>query len=183
MRNCLSALIIDEDRILLGTEEGLFCTELDRFEIGRIGESKKIHQIWYIREEQLLIILCGKQRQIRLLPIRALEVSDVEWIKVGESKNCITACTGIIRHSPPQNIHCIVMAIALSNKQRQISTTQIVVYEIDRNKSRHHKLCEFNVPYQVQNLQVLLDGRIAVGHLSGFTAYYIQNDAQPMCKK
>ncbi|EDS28084.1 myotonin-protein kinase [Culex quinquefasciatus] len=173
IRSALSALIIDPDRILLGTEDGLFCLDLDRSEIARIGESKKVYQLWYIAEEQLLVILCGKQRHLRLLPIRALEATDVEWIKVAESKNCITACTGIIERGP-QPVYCIVIALKRQN------TSQIVVYVVNRNRSRHHKMCEFTVAYPVQSLQVLSDLRLAVGHQSGFTAYCLQGEAQAM---
>lgn len=175
VRNALSALIIDPDRTLLGTEDGLFCMDLDRCEMARIGESKKIIQLWHIVEEQLFVILCGKQRHVRLLPIRALEAADVEWIKVAESKNCITACTGLIRRAP-QNVYCIVIALKRQN------TSQIVVYEVNRNKSRHHKMCEFTVAYPVQSLQLLSDTRLAVGHQCGFTAYFLQGEAQAMRK-
>ncbi len=41
----LSACLIDRDRMVLGTEDGLFCVDLDRDEIGRIGDGKKIHQV------------------------------------------------------------------------------------------------------------------------------------------
>ncbi|XP_062716809.1 serine/threonine-protein kinase Genghis Khan isoform X3 [Aedes albopictus] len=173
IRSALSALIIDPDRILLGTEDGLFCLDLDRSEIARIGESKKVYQLWYIAEEQLLAILCGKQRHLRLLPIRALEATDVEWIKVAESKNCITACTGIIERGP-QPVFCIVIALKRQN------TSQIVVYVVNRNRSRHHKMCEFTVAYPVQSLQMLSDLRLAIGHQSGFTAYCLQGEAQAM---
>ncbi|XP_050095568.1 serine/threonine-protein kinase MRCK alpha isoform X2 [Anopheles aquasalis] len=173
IRSALSALIIDPERILLGTEDGLFCLDLDRSQIARIGESKKVYQLWYIAEEQLLVILCGKQRHLRLLPIRALETADVEWIKVAESKNCITACTGVIERGP-QPVFCIVLALKRQN------TSQIVVYVINRNRSRHHKMCEFTVAYPVQSLQVLSDMRLAVGHQSGFTAYCLQGAAQAM---
>lgn len=175
IRNALSSLIIDPERLLVGTEDGLYCLDLDRSEIARIGESKKIIQMWYIVEEQILVILCGKQRHMRLLPIRALEATDVEWIKVAESKNCITACTGVIRRTP-QNVYCIVLALKRQN------TSQIVVYEVNRNRSRHHKMCEFTVAYPVQSLQILSDMRLAVGHQSGFTAYFLQGEAQAMCK-
>uniref|UniRef100_A0A182QVJ8 non-specific serine/threonine protein kinase n=1 Tax=Anopheles farauti TaxID=69004 RepID=A0A182QVJ8_9DIPT len=173
IRNALSALIIDPERILLGTEDGLFCLDLDRSQIARIGESKKVYQLWYIAEEQLLVILCGKQRHLRLLPIRALETVDVEWIKVAESKNCITACTGIIERGP-QPVFCIVLALKRQN------TSQIVVYVVNRDRSRHHKMCEFTVAYPVQSLQVLSDMRLAVGHQSGFTAYCLQGAAKAM---
>jgi serine/threonine-protein kinase MRCK len=119
------------------------------------------------------VVLCGKQRHIRLLPIRALEATDVEWIKVAETKSCITACTGVIRRVP-QTAFCIVVALKRQN------SSQIIVYEINRNRSRHHKMCEFTVAYPVQSLQVLSDMRLAIGHQSGFTAYFLQGEAQAM---
>jgi len=176
IRNCISAAIIDKDRVLMGCDDGLYCVELDCFEFIRIGESKRIYQIWYIKNEQLLVVLCGKQRHIRLLPIRALEAPDVEWIKVVDSKNCIAACTGIIRYGPPQNIYGLAMAV------KKPSGTLIAVYEIDRNKQRHHKLFEFNVNVLVQNMQILSDGRLAIGHQCGFTAYHLQADTAKMRK-
>lgn len=176
VRNVTSGIIIDQDRVLLGTEsDGVFCVELDRCEIAKIGESKKIYEIWYLSDEQIFMILCGKQRSIKLLPIRALESTDVEWIKVVESKFCVTATWGLIRKFP-QNIFCIVLAMKKS------SGSQIIVYEINRNKTRHHKICEFNVCYQVQSLQILSDTRLAVGHQSGFTAYYLEGEAHAMRK-
>ena len=176
VRNALCGLIVDQDRVILGTDDGLYCVELDRCEVARVGESKKVYNIWYMNEEQLLMVLCGKQRSVRLIPVRALEASDVEWIKVMDSKYCITACAGLIRRSP-QNIYCFVIALKRPNG------SQIVVYEVNRNKTRHHKICEFIVPYIVQSLQILSDMRLAVGHQSGFTAYFLQGEAQAMRKK
>lgn len=51
-------------------------------EIARIGEAKKVHMLTQIAEEQLLVALCGRQRHVRLVPIRALYNTDVDWIKV-----------------------------------------------------------------------------------------------------
>lgn len=175
VRNAQCGLIVDPDRIIIGTDDGLYCVELDRYEVARIGESKRVYNMWYISEEQLIVVMCGKQRSIRLVPIRALEASDVEWIKVNDSKNSITACTGVVRRVP-QSTFCVVVAT-----KRQ-SGSQITVYEINRNKARHHKLCEFGVPYTVQSLQILSDMRLAVGHQSGFTAYFLQGEAQAMRK-
>lgn len=183
IRGAQSALIIDTERLLLGTEDGLFCLDMDQaasgVEMVRIGESKRIVQLWHIVDEQIFVILCGKQRHVRLLPIRALEAPDVEWIKVAESKNCLTLCTGVIRRQPPpqQHVYCIVIALKRPNNQ-----SQIVVYEVNRNRTRHHKMCEFTVAYPVQSLQVLSDMRLAVGHQSGFTAYCLQGEAQAMCE-
>ncbi|XP_075169358.1 serine/threonine-protein kinase gek isoform X2 [Haematobia irritans] len=174
MRNALSALIVYPDQLLLGTDEGLYCINFEQYEIARIGDSKKILQIWYVEEEHILVLLCGKQRHIRLLPIRALECSDVEWIKVVDSKNCVAACTGIIKRVPAL-VYCFVVALKKPTNQ-----TQIIVYEINRNRLRHQKMCEFTVAYTVQCVQILSDMRLVIGHQSGFTAYLLQGEATAM---
>lgn len=69
--------------------------------------------------------------------------------------------------------------VALKKPNNQ---SQIIVYEINRTRTRHQKMCEFTIGYPVQSLQVLADMRLAVGHQSGFTAYFLQGEAQEMCK-
>lgn len=45
---------------MLGTEEGVFCVELDREIIVKIGsETKRIDNVYYVPEEQLLIVISG----------------------------------------------------------------------------------------------------------------------------
>ena len=73
---------------------------LNFLSIGRIGDGKKIHQVEYIPDEQLMIVLAGKQRQMRLIPVKALDQpTDTEWIKVADTKNCLTFATGVMRGS------------------------------------------------------------------------------------
>ncbi|XP_037947588.1 serine/threonine-protein kinase Genghis Khan isoform X3 [Teleopsis dalmanni] len=174
LRNATSALIIYPDQMLIGSEDGLFSVNLELNEIARIGDNKKIIQLFYVEEEQILVILCGKQRHLRLLPIRALEISDVDWIKVVDSKSCIAVCTGIIKNSP-NPVYSFIIGL-----KRPTNQTQIVVYEINRNRYRHQKICEFTVAYPVQSLQILSDMRLIVGHQSGFTAYFLQGEAKAM---
>jgi serine/threonine-protein kinase MRCK len=79
-------------------------------EIARVGEGKKVYQLEYVVEEQLMVVLSGKQRHVRLIPVRALDGDDVEWIKVAETKGCITFATGVMRRSP-QLGYCLCVAI------------------------------------------------------------------------
>ena len=47
-----------------------------------------------------MIVLAGKQRQMRLIPVKALDQpTDTEWIKVADTKNCLTFATGVMRGS------------------------------------------------------------------------------------
>ncbi len=55
-------------------------------------------QVEYIPEEQLMIALAGKQRQMRLIPVKALDQpADTEWIKVADTKGCLLFATGVMR--------------------------------------------------------------------------------------
>ena len=102
--NALSACLIDRDRLVLGTDDGLFCVDLDRDEICRIGDGKKLHQVEYIPEEQLIIALAGKQRQMRLIPVKALDQpNETEWIKLADTKGCMIFATGVMRPKVTSN--------------------------------------------------------------------------------
>ena len=91
------------DRLVLGTDDGLFCVDLDRDEICRIGDGKKLHQVEYVAEEQLIIALAGKQRQMRLIPVKALDAPlETEWIKLADTKGCVTFATGVMRPQTQQ---------------------------------------------------------------------------------
>ncbi|KAJ8936856.1 hypothetical protein NQ318_012819 [Aromia moschata] len=173
LRSTHSAVIIDPDRIVLGTEEGMYCIDLDRTEIAKIGEGKKIFQLEYISEEHLLVVVSGKQRQVRLVPIRALDGDEVEWIKVTESKGCSVLTVGPVLRAP------LTFCLCVSIKKQQNSSV-IIIYEITRTKTRHQRVREIGLPVNVQSLQLLSDGRLCVGSPSCFTVYNIQSGDQQL---
>merc|ERR1719468_1292369 len=171
IKNALSATPIDKDRLVVGTEDGLFCVDLERDEICRVGDGKKIYQVEYLQEEQLIIALAGKQRQMRLIPIRALDQTDTEWIKVADTKGCIVFATGVMRPTPTASAsYCLCVAVK----------RQVIIYEITRLKARHSRLREVLLPAQAQCLDVFSDGRLCVGYQSGFTIYSLMGDQHPL---
>ncbi|XP_012136760.1 serine/threonine-protein kinase gek isoform X2 [Megachile rotundata] len=172
IKNVMSGAIIDPDRLVIGTEEGLFCLDLDRSEIARVGEGKKIYLLEYVTEEQLIVVLSGKQRHVRLVPVRALDGDEVEWIKVAETKGCITLTTGVVRRSPLT--YCLCVAIKKQN------TSQVIIYEITRTKTRHKRIRELMLSCHAQTLQILSEGRFCVGYPSGFSIYSILGDHHPI---
>ncbi|CAK9804243.1 Serine/threonine-protein kinase Genghis Khan [Anthophora quadrimaculata] len=172
IKNVMSGAIIDPDRLVIGTEEGLFCLDLDRSEIARVGEGKKIYLLEYVTEEQLIVVLSGKQRHVRLVPVRALDGDEVEWIKVAETKGCITLTTGVVPHSPLT--YCLCVAIKKQN------ASQVIIYEITRTKTRHKRIRELMLSCHAQTLQILSEGRFCVGYPSGFSIYSILGDHHPI---
>ena len=109
----------------------------------------------YLQEEQLIIALAGRQRQMRLVPIRALDQTDTEWIKVADTKGCIVFATGVMRPTPTSSAsYCLCVAVK----------RQVIIYEITRLKTRHARLREVLLPAQAQSLDVFSDGRLCVGY-------------------
>ncbi|CAD1468579.1 unnamed protein product [Heterotrigona itama] len=164
IKNVMSGAIIDPDRLVIGTEEGLFCLDLDRSEIARVGEGKKIYLLEYVTEEQLIVVLSGKQRHVRLVPVRALDGDEVEWIKVAETKGCITLTTGIAHRSPLT--YCLCVAIKKQN------ASQVIIYEITRTKTRHKRMRELMLSCHAQTLQILSEALVhSENTLLGFLTY------------
>ena len=49
---------------------------------------------------------------MRLIPIRALDQTDTEWIKVADTKGCIVFATGTMRPTPTSGqAHCLCVAV------------------------------------------------------------------------
>ncbi|XP_043243359.1 serine/threonine-protein kinase Genghis Khan-like isoform X2 [Amphibalanus amphitrite] len=171
IKSAMSAAIIDPDRLVVGTDEALYCVDLDREEIARVGDTKKIWQLEYLGDEQLMVVLAGKQRQLRLVPVRALDADEVEWTKVSDTKGCITFATGLLKPDAGRQAASYCLCVAVKR--------QVIIYEINRNKGRHRRLREILLPAQPQSVDVLGEGRLAVGFPSGFTIYSLTGDAHP----
>lgn len=78
-------------------------------EIARIGDGKKIVSLEYIAEEQLIMVIAGRQRQVKLVPVRALGGDEVEWIKVRREGCTALSSPAAVFHSQCFNLflfHC-----------------------------------------------------------------------------
>ena len=88
-------------------------------------------QVEYIPEEQLMIALAGKQRQMRLIPVKALDQpADTEWIKVADTKGCLLFATGVMRPTATTSTilsgsFCLCVAV-----KRQVLNCNIVHIEL-----------------------------------------------------
>lgn len=113
-------------------------------EIARIGEGKKIFQLEYISEEHLLVVVSGKQRQVRLVPIRALDGDETEWIKVAESKGCSVLTVGPVLKAPLTFCLCVAVKKQVcgkcADKTNQFKGNSVVSGEFFHdNLVRDHK--------------------------------------------
>uniref|UniRef100_A0A8D3BNN2 non-specific serine/threonine protein kinase n=1 Tax=Scophthalmus maximus TaxID=52904 RepID=A0A8D3BNN2_SCOMX len=161
-----SAAIIDHERVALGNEEGLFVIHVTKDEIIRVGDNKKVHHIDLIPQEQLLAVISGRNRHVRLFPTQALDGREIDSHKLAETKGCQSIVSGPVRNS---SLTCLCVAMK----------RQIICYEVNKSKARHRRLRELQAPGQVQWMG-LLSERLYVGYPSGFTRYSVHGDVSPV---
>ncbi|XP_067884038.1 serine/threonine-protein kinase MRCK alpha-like isoform X3 [Heterodontus francisci] len=161
-----SAAIIDHERIALGNEEGLFVVHVTKDEIIRVGDNKKVHQIELISGEQLIAVISGRNRHVRLFPTSALDGREGDFFKLVETKGCQTLVSGSMRHGAAT---CLCVAMK----------RQVQCYELNQSKTRHKKFKEIQVPGNVQWMAIFNE-RLLVGYQSGFAKYPLQGDGGPI---
>uniref|UniRef100_A0A3Q4HJR2 Serine/threonine-protein kinase MRCK alpha n=1 Tax=Neolamprologus brichardi TaxID=32507 RepID=A0A3Q4HJR2_NEOBR len=162
-----SAAIIDHERVALGNEEGLFVIHVTKDEIIRVGDNKKVHHIDLMLQEQLLAVISGRNRHVRLFPSQALDGRETEFYKLAETKGCQTVVSGPVRNG---SVTCL--CVAMKNK--------IICYEVRKSsKMRHRRLRELQAPGPVQWMG-LLGERLYVGYPSGFMRYSVHGDVSPV---
>ncbi|XP_071385077.1 serine/threonine-protein kinase MRCK alpha isoform X6 [Centroberyx affinis] len=161
-----SAAIIDHERVALGNEEGLYVIHVTKDEIIRVGDNKKVHHIDLIPQEQLLAVISGRNRHVRLFPTQALDGRETESYKLAETKGCQAIVSGPVRNG---SLTCLCVAMK----------RQIICYEVNKSKARHRRLRELQAPGPVQWMG-LLSERLYVGYQAGFTRYSVHGDMSPV---
>ncbi|KAM5302280.1 serine/threonine-protein kinase MRCK alpha isoform 4-T5 [Glossophaga mutica] len=161
-----AAAIIDHERIALGNEEGLFVVHVTKDEIIRVGDNKKVHQIELIPHDQLVAVISGRNRHVRLFPVSALDGRETEFYKLAETKGCQTITSGKVRHGA---VTCLCVAMK----------RQVLCYELFQSKTRHRKFKEIQVPYNVQWMAVFSE-HLCVGFQSGFLRYPLNGEGSPL---
>jgi len=86
-------------------------------EIVRVGDNKKVHHIDLIPQEQLLAVISGRNRHVRLFPTQALDGRETESYKLAETKGCQTIVSGPVRNG---SLTCLCVAMK----------RQIICYEV-----------------------------------------------------
>ncbi|XP_078297313.1 serine/threonine-protein kinase MRCK alpha isoform X9 [Panthera onca] len=160
-----AAAIIDHERIALGNEEGLFVVHVTKDEIIRVGDNKKIHQIELIPNDQLVAVISGRNRHVRLFPMSALDGRETDFYKLAETKGCQTITSGKVCHGA---LTCLCVAMK----------RQVLCYELFQSKTRHRKFKEIQVPCNVQWMAVFSE-QLCVGFQSGFLRYPLSGEGGP----
>ncbi|XP_053193269.1 serine/threonine-protein kinase MRCK beta [Scomber japonicus] len=166
IKNTLSAAVLDRERVVLGTEDGLFVVEVTRDVIVRAADSKKVYQIDLIPKEKTVALLCGRTRQVHLQPWAVLDGAESFDVKLTETKGCSALTTGVLRPGGP--------ACLLASVKRQVQC-----YEITRVKPYYRKLWEVQAPGTVQWLGMVRE-RLCVGYPAGFALLALQGESSPV---
>ncbi|KAL8613630.1 hypothetical protein ACOMHN_022049 [Nucella lapillus] len=187
-----SAVILDETRIVLGTEDGLHVVDLSKDQLIRVGdraERKQVYMLDMVLEQQLLVYIFGKQRHVKLLHVSALEGGDSEPVKINETKGCSLLCVGSVQQqggggggggaasavvSTVGSGSGVVMSCLCVAIKRTVQ-----VYELLKSRQRYRKIKDIQVPGTVQSLEMMSEG-LCVGYPSCFAVYSLQGDATPM---
>ena len=85
-----------------------------------------------------MIVLAGKQRQMRLIPVKALDQpTDTEWIKVADTKNCLTFATGVMRGGQGGKFFCLKI-LSLANFLVQVNLFQkyLFLHQLTQNMTK-----------------------------------------------
>lgn len=135
-------------------------------EIIRVGDNKKVHHIELISGEQLIAVISGRNRHVRLFPTTALDGREGDFFKLVETKGCQTLVSGLMRHGTTT---CLSVAMK----------RQVQCYELNQSKTRHKKFKEIQVPGNVQWMAIFSE-RLLVGYQSGFVKYPLQGDGGPV---
>lgn len=86
-------------------------------EIIRVGDNKKVHHIDLMLQEQLLAVISGRNRHVRLFPTQALDGREMDSYKLVETKGCQTIASGQVRSG---SLTCLCVAMK----------RQIICYEV-----------------------------------------------------
>uniref|UniRef100_A0A671EB26 non-specific serine/threonine protein kinase n=1 Tax=Rhinolophus ferrumequinum TaxID=59479 RepID=A0A671EB26_RHIFE len=163
----LCAAIIDQDRLALGTEEGLFVIHLHSNDIFQVGECRRVQQLAVSPTAGLLVVLCGRGPSVRLFALAELESTEVAGAKIPESRGCQVLAAGrILQARTP------VLCIAIKR--------QVLCYQLGPGPGPwQRRIRELQAPAPVQSLELLGD-RLCVGAAGAFALYPLLNEAAPL---
>lgn len=79
-------------------------------EMVRVGDSKKVYAIEVLPQVQLVAIICGRNKNVRLHSWGALDGSVIEdsGIKIEDTRTCTALCSGTVRQGTTTCL-CVAM--------------------------------------------------------------------------
>uniref|UniRef100_A0A4X2K3W4 Serine/threonine-protein kinase MRCK gamma n=1 Tax=Vombatus ursinus TaxID=29139 RepID=A0A4X2K3W4_VOMUR len=165
--HALCAAIIDQERLALGTEEGLYVIHLHSNDIFQVGECKRVQRLAVSQPAGLLAVLCGRGPSVRLFALDELESSEAAGAKITESRGCQSLAAGRVLQASTA-----VLCVAVKR--------QVLCYQLGPGPGPwHRRIRELQVPGPVQSLALVGD-RLCVGAAGAFALYPLLNEAAPL---
>ncbi|CAB3256072.1 unnamed protein product [Arctia plantaginis] len=168
VRNALCAVVLERARVCVGGDAGLALVDLERAELTPRRAHAPVATIAYVPSEQLLVVIAGRGRHVRLVPIRALECADVECVKLAETKGALALAAGPLSH----NAHGFAVLCKRQNAY------VVNVYEITRTAARRVRVAELRACGAVCSVQ-LSAARLVLGYRGGFAAHALPDPRRP----
>ncbi|XP_057173116.1 serine/threonine-protein kinase MRCK gamma isoform X1 [Ursus arctos] len=165
--HALCAAIIDQERLALGTEEGLFVIHLHSNDIFQVGDCRRVQRLTVSPTAGLLVVLCGRGPSVRLFALAKLESVEAGGAKIPESRGCQALAAGrILQARTP------VLCVAVKR--------QVLCYQLGPGPGPwQRRIRELQAPAPVQSLGLLGD-RLCVGAAGAFALYPLLNEAAPV---
>ncbi|XP_004683417.1 PREDICTED: LOW QUALITY PROTEIN: serine/threonine-protein kinase MRCK gamma [Condylura cristata] len=161
------SLLPDQERLALGTEEGLFVIHLRSNDIFQVGECRRVQRLAVSPAAGLLAALCGRGPSVRLFALSELESMEAAGTKIPESRGCQVLAAGrILQARTP------VLCVAVKR--------QVLCYQLGPGPGPwQRRIRELQAPAPVQSLGLLGD-RLCVGAAGTFALYPLLNEAAPV---
>lgn len=135
-----AAIILDQDRVIISGEDGLYLLDIIKDSTMRLSD-KKVHQLSLISNGEFLVTLAGKQRTIRLQTLKTLLEHPLSTLdsKIIETKNATTFAV----HSTS-----LILSVAIKNR--------ILIYQLFSTPRPYHYsfIRELNVIQNVTYLEI-----------------------------
>ncbi|XP_070313712.1 serine/threonine-protein kinase MRCK gamma isoform X2 [Odocoileus virginianus] len=165
--HALCAAVVDQERLALGTEEGLFVIHLHSNDIFQVGECRRVQRLAVSPAAGLLVALCGRGPSVRLFALAELENVEAAGTKIPESRGCQALAAGrILQARTP------VLCVAVKR--------QVLCYQLGPGPGPwQRRIRELQAPAPVQSLGLLGD-RLCVGAAGTFALYPLLNEAAPL---
>ncbi|XP_041985755.1 serine/threonine-protein kinase Genghis Khan isoform X3 [Aricia agestis] len=167
LRGATCACVVERTRAVLGGEFGLALVDLERAELVPRRALAPVHRLLYVPHEQLLVVIAGRGRHVRLVPIRALECPEAECVKLAEAKGAVDIAVG--------ELHASAHGFAVVCKRQ--NTWVVLVYEITRTAARRCRVAELRAAAPVLSVQ-LTRGRLLLGYRGHLVAHSLRTDVE-----
>ncbi|XP_047508953.1 serine/threonine-protein kinase Genghis Khan isoform X4 [Pieris napi] len=165
VRSVQCACIVERSRLCLGGDFGLALLDLERGEIVPRRSHAPVAKLHYVPAEHLLVVIAGRGRHVRLVPIRALECPEAESVKLAEAKGAVDVAVG--------ELNATAHGFAVVCKRQ--NSWVVLVYEITRTAARRYRVAELRAAAPVLSVQ-LCRGRLILGYRGGLVAHTLRTD-------